>query len=769
MRARRPRSQYGMDPRLRGNDVLAYQPALWVIFGQMTDLDSISESRPVAQPDSPTDGPDRTDRWWRRAASGLDGLWWELAAYVLLIAAAATMRVWDLGSRALHHDESLHAYFTWRLAELAGYRHDPMMHGPLQFEAGSVVFLVLGDTDFTARLLYAVAGTVIVALPFLLRGRLGRTGALLTAGMLAFSPSMLYFSRFARNDILIAVWTLGLVISMWRYLDEGKDRYLYSSAALLALAFATKETAYIVTVVLGAYLAFVLLRDGWRGNGAILDGERSPSPPEAMGRLAGGLWNAMIRAVCRFNVSRPAAFLLLLVTLTMPQWSAAVSWFQDTPLLSWTGLVLAQSEGAHIGAPEGGGLVVAFLVVAVVLGVSVYWGYRWRWPVWWRCAVIFYGIWALLYTTFFTNITGLGSGVWRSLGYWIVQQGEARGDQPWYYYFLLTPLYEFLPLLFSLLAGLYYWRRRDAFGRFLVYWSVANFVLYTIASEKMPWLLVNITLPMIVLSGKLLNDLVLRIEWRRLIREGGLVLVPGVPLLLALAWWLALYERVEGVMGVLTPVALALALAVIGSTGAYMVRRLGLRNVLAFSALPLAALLMVLTVRAGAIAAYRHGDTPVEMLVYTQTSPDVIRVKEQIERVGRTGTDAEPTSISVDSTSGFNWPWAWYLRDYAGVSYETYAQEGESIPQIVLLHRKNRDELESADVDTFTEGERVRHRWWFPEDAYRGLTLGRVLRAFGDRDSWRTAMDYFLNRKGIRDRLGSEDAYVYYSLDLRGG
>ena len=132
---------------------MAYQPALWVIFGQMTDLDSISESRPVAQPDSPTDGPDRTDRWWRRAASGLDGLWWELAAYVLLIAAAATMRVWDLGSRALHHDESLHAYFTWRLAELAGYRHDPMMHGPLQFEAGSVVFLVLGDTDFTARLL----------------------------------------------------------------------------------------------------------------------------------------------------------------------------------------------------------------------------------------------------------------------------------------------------------------------------------------------------------------------------------------------------------------------------------------------------------------------------------------------------------------------------------------------------------------------------------------------------------------------------------------
>ena len=42
-------------------------------------------------------------------------------------------------------------------------------------------------------------------------------------------------------------------------------------------------------------------------------------------------------------------------------------------------------------------------------------------------AVIFYGIWGLLYTTFFTNITGVGSGVWRSLGYWIVPAGRGPG------------------------------------------------------------------------------------------------------------------------------------------------------------------------------------------------------------------------------------------------------------------------------------------------------------------------------------------------------
>ena len=119
---------------------------------------------------------------------------------------------------------------------------------------------------------------------------------------------------------------------------------------------------------------------------------------------------------------------MLLVTLSMPLWSAAGALFQDTPLLRWSGLVLAQPLGsAHIGAPERGGLVVAFVVVTTLLGLSVYWGRRWNWPVWWRCAAIFYVVWVPLYSTFFTNMEGVGSGFWRSLGYWIVQQGEARG------------------------------------------------------------------------------------------------------------------------------------------------------------------------------------------------------------------------------------------------------------------------------------------------------------------------------------------------------
>ena len=146
---------------------------------------------------------------------------WYVALYVVVAVTAAAMRFWDLGVRAFHHDESLHALYSWNLYAGEGYIHNPMMHGPFQMEATAGLFFLFGDNDYTARLLYAIAGTALVLLPLLFRSRLGNWGALFTSMLLAFSPAMLYYSRFARNDILMAVWALGIVIAMWRYLDEG--------------------------------------------------------------------------------------------------------------------------------------------------------------------------------------------------------------------------------------------------------------------------------------------------------------------------------------------------------------------------------------------------------------------------------------------------------------------------------------------------------------------------------------------------------------------
>ena len=59
-----------------------------------------------------------------------------------------------------------------------GYEHNPMDARPLPVRGNRSVFRIFGDGDYTARLFYALAGTVLVALPVLFRSRLGRRARL---------------------------------------------------------------------------------------------------------------------------------------------------------------------------------------------------------------------------------------------------------------------------------------------------------------------------------------------------------------------------------------------------------------------------------------------------------------------------------------------------------------------------------------------------------------------------------------------------------------
>src|ERR1043166_6966280 len=53
----------------------------------------------------------------------------EYLPFLALMLLGLVLRFWDLGAKALHHDESLHAFYSWRLFDGEGYVHDPMMHG----------------------------------------------------------------------------------------------------------------------------------------------------------------------------------------------------------------------------------------------------------------------------------------------------------------------------------------------------------------------------------------------------------------------------------------------------------------------------------------------------------------------------------------------------------------------------------------------------------------------------------------------------------------
>src|SRR5437879_9029021 len=231
---------------------------------------------PLAPPATPDQAPPVVeDRPKRRRYSVEIPIDPEYLPFIGLMFVGLVLRFWDLGAKAFHHDESLHAFYSWRLYDGQGYVHDPMMHGPLLFELNALAYLLFGASDFTARLVPALFGVALIGLPFLLRHELGRSGAIAAAVLFTVSPAFLYFSRFIRHDIYVDFFTLLLVIGVFRYLATGQKNWFYPTCVSAALLFATKEDFFI-----SGFIPFVFLLGCWfLLRGARRAGGRPGSPP----------------------------------------------------------------------------------------------------------------------------------------------------------------------------------------------------------------------------------------------------------------------------------------------------------------------------------------------------------------------------------------------------------------------------------------------------------------------------------------------------------
>jgi uncharacterized protein (TIGR03663 family) len=182
----------------------------------------------------------------------------ELLAWALLFAAAAAVRLIALGDRPFHHDESQDAYFSYLFRTTGDYAYNPLLHGPLRFYLTAGAYVLFGDSDFTARLAPALMGLLMVVMPYGLRRQLGRGGAFAAGALLAFGPTYLYFSRFAREDIYVASITLALIVVTFRFLERPRRHQPALIGALLALSFATKETTFITVFVAGTFFLTAL-------------------------------------------------------------------------------------------------------------------------------------------------------------------------------------------------------------------------------------------------------------------------------------------------------------------------------------------------------------------------------------------------------------------------------------------------------------------------------------------------------------------------------
>ena len=189
----------------------------------------------------------------------------EMAVYGVLLLVSLALRLVDLDARPLSSAEAARALGAWQLAQ---GREPALVGSPLLTNGTAVVFFLFGANDFTARLLPALFGALMVLLPYFWRERLGRAGALLAAALLAISPMALFASRSVGPEALAAALGLGLATALVRFADTGAPWYLYAGAAALGLLLASGAGAYFVLLALlaVAVAAWVL---GRRGNAAI--------------------------------------------------------------------------------------------------------------------------------------------------------------------------------------------------------------------------------------------------------------------------------------------------------------------------------------------------------------------------------------------------------------------------------------------------------------------------------------------------------------------
>src|SRR5512134_2685616 len=145
----------------------------------------------------------------------------EVALFAGIILLAIVTRFYDLESRVMSHDESLHTYFSWLLYRGQGYQHTPMMHGPLQFHMIALTYFLFGVSDFTARIPAVLFSIATVWMVWRWRRYLGKWGMIVAALLMVISPYMLYYGRYVRNDSYVGFSGILFLYSILRYLGSG--------------------------------------------------------------------------------------------------------------------------------------------------------------------------------------------------------------------------------------------------------------------------------------------------------------------------------------------------------------------------------------------------------------------------------------------------------------------------------------------------------------------------------------------------------------------
>lgn len=495
------------------------------------------------------------------------------------------------------------------------------------------------------------------------------------------------------------------------------------------------------------------------------------------------------------NLCRERSFdmLILLGTFVLPQLAAfpvtALGWNPLDYQFHWPGWNLSA-----LWAQAPVRTAAVFLVLSLAsIGIGLLWNRKY----WILYAALFWSVYVFFYTSVFTNWQGFFTGTVGSLGYWLQQQGVHRGDQPWYYYLLIQiPIYEFLPAMGLLLAAYFGLRRKspamlamdESNGQgsaiipevslnpalvdsinvpeinegnytfpLLMWWAISSVLAYTMAGEKMPWLTVHITLPMILLSGWALGQIIERTNWKKFIESrGGSVIILLTTLFIGLAGVLVSAIGAQPAFQGRTLEQLTATGAFLLSAGIMIASAGGLfyflsgwqvKDVFRITALVVFALLAILTARTAIRAAFIHPNDATEYLVYAHGATGIQDVMDQISTISSRISGEQNLQIAYDNNlpnQGVSWSFKWYLRNYPNAApFENPDESLSNIP-VIIVDQQNFEKIKPIVSNNYYQLNYIRMVW--PNQDYFALTWPRLRNAITNPSMREAILQIWLNR-----------------------
>jgi uncharacterized protein (TIGR03663 family) len=418
----------------------------------------------------------------------VDYFW--LLSCVLITAIASFLRFIQLELKPMHHDEGVNGYFLTTLFRDGVYKYDPAnYHGPDLYYFALVFSKLFGLNTLSVRASVAIFGVLIVVLAFFLKNYIGRIGALAAAFFLAVSPGMVYISRYFIHEIIFVFFSLSFVIAILFFIERRK-------VGLFAIAWTT-------LLLLVCFL------------------------PSAL-RLANSIGKTE-NAVWAFSL----AFFLVEAALVFFVIRMLLDWDEGRPIY----LILASASAVLLFATK----ETAFITLGTM---AIACACVWLWRKIYRAsfgepkanelenvdltwanfrrklgdnsnlfliisavALVFIYVGVLFFSSFFTYSEGVGKA-FEAYAIWTKTGSKDHTQNGWLAYAKWGMKVE-APIMIAAAIGslIALLKARHRFAIFTAFWAFGLFLAYTIIPYKTPWLALSFLLPMCVIGGYAVNEL----------------------------------------------------------------------------------------------------------------------------------------------------------------------------------------------------------------------------------------------------------------------